>query len=73
MPRSPRVDPQVARERESLRREMERLRNELELYRSAKTDLRDTEQRLRALGEHAPIVLFAVDRDGTFTLSEGRG
>ena len=73
MPRPPRVDPQVARERESLRREMERLRNELELYHSAQTDLRDTEQRLRALVEHAPIVLFAVDRDGTFTLSEGRG
>ena len=73
MPRPPRVDPQVARERESLRREMERLRNELELYRTAESDLRDTEQRLRALVEHAPIVLFAVDRDGIFTLSEGRG
>lgn len=73
MPRPPRVDPQLARERESLRREMELLRNELELTRSAQTELRDTEQRLRSLVEHAPIVLFAVDRDGIFTLSEGRG
>ncbi len=73
MPRPPRVDPQIARERESLRREMELLRNELELYRSAQTELRDTEQRLRALVEQAPIVLFAIDRDGVFTLSEGRG
>jgi PAS domain S-box-containing protein len=35
--------------------------------------LRDTEQRLRAVIEHAPIIVFATDRDGVFTLSEGRG
>src|SRR4030095_10326175 len=73
MPRPPRVDPEIARERESLRREMALLRNELELYRSAQNDLRDTEQRLRSLVENAPIVLFAIDRAGIFTLSEGKG
>lgn len=35
--------------------------------------LRASEQRLRAVIASAPIVLFAVDRDGTFTLSEGKG
>ena len=31
------------------------------------------EERLRAVLAQAPIVLFAVDRDGVFTLSEGEG
>jgi PAS domain S-box-containing protein len=32
-----------------------------------------TDARLQALITHVPVVLFALDRDGTFTLSEGRG
>jgi PAS domain S-box-containing protein len=35
--------------------------------------LREVEERLSTVVAHLPIVLFAVDRDGTFTLSEGRG
>ena len=35
--------------------------------------LREREAQLRAVVEHAPLVLFAVDDRGTFTLSEGRG
>jgi two-component system cell cycle sensor histidine kinase/response regulator CckA len=31
------------------------------------------EQRLRAVISNAPIVLFALDREGMFTLSEGKG
>ncbi len=31
------------------------------------------EARLRSVVDHLPIVLFALDRDGAFTLSEGRG
>src|SRR6185369_1116053 len=30
-------------------------------------------ERLRVVVAHAPIVLWAVDRDGVFTLSEGSG
>ncbi|HEY2955009.1 MAG TPA: PAS domain S-box protein [Candidatus Eisenbacteria bacterium] len=33
--------------------------------------LRAAEERLKALVANAPVVLFALDRDGTFTLSEG--
>jgi PAS domain S-box-containing protein len=32
-----------------------------------------SEERLRTIVAHAPVVLFAVDRDGIFTLSEGAG
>ncbi len=35
--------------------------------------LRASEERLRAVVANAPIVLFAVDREGTFTISEGKG
>jgi PAS domain S-box-containing protein len=58
---------------EELSLEIEQLRAELYEYRRAQESVRDTAQRLRAVVEHAPIVVFAVDRDGVFTLSEGRG
>ncbi len=73
MPRPPRTDPETAKERDALRRRVDALSAELEMFRSAQTELRDTEQRLRALVEQAPIVVFAIDRDGVFTLSEGHG
>ena len=34
---------------------------------------RDSERRLRAVVDNAPVVLFALDREGVFTLSEGKG
>ena len=39
----------------------------------AERALRATEERLRAVATNAPIVLWAVDRDGKVTLSEGKG
>jgi diguanylate cyclase (GGDEF)-like protein/PAS domain S-box-containing protein len=41
--------------------------------REAEAALRASEQRLRAVVTNAPVILFTVDRDGVFTLSEGRG
>lgn len=35
--------------------------------------LRETETRLRTVIENAPVVLFAIDRSGVFTLLEGEG
>ncbi len=35
--------------------------------------LRESEERLRSLVTNVPVVLFAIDREGTFTLSEGKG
>ena len=35
-------------------------------------ELRSTEERLRTVVTNAPIVLFALDRDGMFTLSTGK-
>ena len=36
-------------------------------------ELAETEHRLGALMEYAPIVMFVIDKEGIFTLSEGRG
>ncbi|WP_266075524.1 PAS domain S-box protein [Haladaptatus caseinilyticus] len=35
--------------------------------------LRENEERLRTVVENVPVILFAIDSDGAFTLSEGRG
>ncbi|MCB2154778.1 EAL domain-containing protein [bacterium] len=39
----------------------------------AERELRKTEDRLTTVVANAPLVLFALDRDGYFTLSEGKG
>jgi len=39
----------------------------------AEAALRTTEERMRTVVSNAPVVLFALDRDGVYTLSEGRG
>jgi diguanylate cyclase (GGDEF)-like protein/PAS domain S-box-containing protein len=41
--------------------------------RSTKAALEMSERRLRTVVDSAPVVLFALDADGTITLSEGRG
>jgi PAS domain S-box-containing protein len=35
--------------------------------------LRESEARLRSVVDHAPIVIWALDREGVYTFSEGRG
>jgi len=35
--------------------------------------LRDSEERLRTVVTNAPVILFAVNKDGVITLSEGKG
>ena len=47
---------------------------ELELTVADRTaELRQSEERLRTVVTAAPVVLFAIDRNGVFTLSEGQG
>ena len=42
-------------------------------YKKAEAALRQAEERLRTVVTNVPIVLFALDRHGVFTLSEGKG
>ncbi|MBE0691422.1 MAG: PAS domain S-box protein, partial [Anaerolineae bacterium] len=39
----------------------------------AEEALRESEQRLRAIINYAPVILFELDEHGTFVLSEGKG
>jgi len=41
--------------------------------RRAEEALRESEERLRAVVTSAPVILFTVNRDGEFALTEGRG
>ena len=63
----------AGRSASDLARENVELRAALDASLHAQERLRDTEQRLRAVIDHAPVVVFTTDRGGIFTLSEGRG
>lgn len=49
------------------------IRDQEERRSSGLRELAETEHRLGALMEYAPIVMFVIDKEGIFTLSEGRG
>ncbi len=49
-----------------------KLRKEIEDRKEAQKALRESEQRLRTVIDHAPVVLWAIDNNGVFTFSEGR-
>lgn len=73
-PRKPPTSPEKANANaHKLERENAALREALEATRHEQNRLQESEQRLRAVIEHAPIIVFATDRDGIFTLSQGRG
>ena len=50
----------------------ERVRERTALYELANAALQESEQRLRTVIGNAPIVLFALDSEGVFTLAEGK-
>ena len=68
-----RKDPPARRPDAHLVSESAELRSALDASRDAQDKLRDTEHRLRSVIDNTPVVVFATDRNGVFTLSEGRG
>jgi len=58
---------------ETLHASREKLRREVARRTRVEAELRKRETQLRSFVERAPVVLFALDREGVFTLSEGRG
>ena len=56
-----------------LARKQAMFRHELEQRLQAQGHLRESEARLRAIIDSAPIVLFAIDREGAITFSAGVG
>ena len=56
-----------------LARKQAMFRSELEQRLEVQSHLRQSEARVRAIVDSAPIVLFAIDRDGAITFSAGVG
>jgi PAS domain S-box-containing protein len=56
-----------------LDRKQAMFRDELEQRLQVQRQLRESEARVRAIVDSAPIVLFAIDRDGAITFSAGVG
>ncbi|HKV32539.1 MAG TPA: PAS domain-containing protein [Candidatus Dormibacteraeota bacterium] len=56
-----------------LARKQAMFRDELEQRLQVQSHLRESEARLRAIIDSAPIVLFAIDREGAITFSAGVG
>ena len=63
----------VAAAAAELARKQAMFRNELEQRLQVQGHLRESEARVRAIIDSAPIVLFATDRDGVITFSAGVG
>ncbi|MEX1254976.1 MAG: PAS domain S-box protein [Dehalococcoidia bacterium] len=51
----------------------ERVRERTAELEGAYSALRESQERLTTIVSNAPVVLFAVDKDGVFSLSEGKG
>lgn len=61
-------------ERKAAEAALKRLNEELEVRVEERTlELLQSEQRLRTVISYAPIILFALDREGRFTFSDGKG
>ncbi|HEY4659309.1 MAG TPA: PAS domain-containing protein, partial [Gemmatimonadaceae bacterium] len=68
-----RLEELVAERTAELRAANLRLREEIGERRRAEAALGEREGHLRTVIGNVPVVLFATDRDGIFTLSEGKG
>lgn len=58
---------------EALSRLVSTLPLDVEDHRLAEEALRESDEQLRTVVKNAPVVLFAIDREGVFTFSQGRG
>jgi PAS domain S-box-containing protein len=63
----------VEKRTSELRDVNKKLVEEIEVRKNAENAFRESEIRLRTLINYAPVVLWAIDRNGVFTFSEGKG
>ena len=68
-----RLETKVAERTARLRKLNDELLGQIAERALAEDHLRETEQRLRDLIANTPVILFALDRSGMLTLSEGKG
>ncbi len=62
----------VAKRTMELKEAVDRLRDEVETRKSVARALEESQQRMRAIINMAPLVIWAIDKEGVFTFSEGK-
>jgi len=67
------VSSHLLRDRDGVVVGIEGIARDITERKRAERALRESEERLRSLVTNAPVVLFAIDREGVFTVEEGRG
>ena len=68
-----RMEERVAERSQELQRSNDALKAEIAKRANSEEDLRRSNERLHTVVTNTPLILFALDADGMFTLSEGRG
>jgi PAS domain S-box-containing protein len=66
------VSSHLLRDRDGVVVEIEGIARDITERKRAEQAIRESEERLRTLVTNAPVVLFAIDREGVFTVVEGR-
>ena len=67
------VSSHLLRDRDGVVVGIEGIARDITERKRAEQAIRESEERLRILVTNAPVVLFAIDREGVFTVVEGRG
>jgi PAS domain S-box-containing protein len=56
---------------DELKKAVEQLQGEIHTRKKVDQALKESQQRIQAIINYAPLVIWAIDKDGVFTLSEG--
>ena len=67
------MEERVAERSQELQRSNDALKAEIAKRARSEEELRRSNERLHSVVTNAPLILFALDNEGVFTLSEGRG
>jgi PAS domain S-box-containing protein len=67
------VSSHLLRDRDGVVVGIEGIARDITERKRAEQAIRESEERLRTLVTNAPVILFAIDREGVFTIVEGRG
>ena len=67
------VSSHLLRDRDGVVVGIEGIARDITERKRAEQAIRESEQRLRTLVTNAPVILFAIDREGMFTVEEGKG
>ncbi len=67
------VSSHLLRDRDGVVVGIEGIARDITERKRAEQAIRESEERVRTLVTNAPVVLFAIDREGVFTVNEGKG